>query len=271
MRSRFLAAAALLAAILIAAPAFAQRQGGRGFGGGIGFGGGFGFGGGGVSGLLQMEEVRKEVELLDDQWTQIQKINEEARAAREQQGGGFDRESFQNLSEEERNKRIAEFREQGEKRAKETDAKVKEVLLPHQTERLEQLALQRQGVRALATEEVQGKLAFTDDQKKKITAIQEEQMERFRSAFQRGQNQQGERPNFEEMRAQAQKDEAAMVAVLTDGQKKQFEEMKGKPFEFPQRQFGQGGGQGRRPGGDGQGRPRGEGEGGARRPGADNQ
>ena len=83
MRFRFLAAA-LLAAIMIAAPAFAQPQRGQG-GRGFGFGGGGGFGfGGGIAGLLQIEEVRKEVELLDDQWTQIQKINEDARnAARE--------------------------------------------------------------------------------------------------------------------------------------------------------------------------------------------
>jgi Spy/CpxP family protein refolding chaperone len=262
MRSRVLAAAALLAAILIAAPAFAQRPGG---GRGFGFGGaGFGGFGGGFAGLLQMEEVRKEVELLDDQWTQIQKINEDARnAARE--GGGFDFRSLQDLPEAERDKKIAEFREQAEKRSRENEAKVKEVLLPHQTERLEQLALQRQGVRALANEDVQGKLEFTEDQKKKVASLQEEQMERFRSAFQRGQNQQGERPNFEELNAQREKAEADMLAVLTDGQKKQFEEMKGKPFEFPQRQFGQGG-QGRRPGGDGN---RGDGE--RRRPAAENE
>jgi Spy/CpxP family protein refolding chaperone len=229
MKSRVLAVAAILAVILMTAPAFAQRQGGGGF---RGFGGGFGFGGfgGGIAGLLQIEEVRKEVELLDDQWAQVQKINEDARAAREQ-GGGFDREAFQNLSEEEREKRMTELREQFQKRAQETEAKVKEVLLPHQTERLEQLALQRQGVRALATEDLQGKLAFTDEQKKKIATIQEAQ-ERFRAAFQRGgnNNQEGARPNFEEMRAQQQKDEADMLAVLTDEQKKKFEELKGEAF-----------------------------------------
>jgi Spy/CpxP family protein refolding chaperone len=263
MKSRCLAIAAVLAVILVAAPAFAQRQGGRGFGGA--FGGGFG--GGGISGLLQIEEVRKEIELVDDQWAQVQKINEEARAAREQ-GGGFDFRGLQDLPEAEREKKIAEFREQAEKRAKETDAKVKEVLLPHQTERLEQLAVQRQGVRALANAEVQGKLGFNDEQKKKIASIQEAQNERMRTAFQRGGNQEGNRPNFEEMRAQAQKDEADMLAVLTDDQKKTFEELKGEPFEFPQRGFGGAGGQGRRPGGDGQ---RGDGERGPRRPAADNQ
>ena len=64
-----------------------------------------------------------------------------------------------------------------------------------------------------------------------------------------------------------QKDaEKNMVGTLTDAQKKQFEEMKGKPFEIsreelrPQRPQGQrpGGQGGQRPGGQGGQRPQGQ-------------
>ncbi len=245
MRIQGVAMVAVLTA-LMAVPAMAQRPGGGGprFGGG-----GFGRGGGGYIGLLSVEEVRKEIELLDDQWTQIQKIGEDARNAAQQSGQGFDREAFAQLSEEERNKRIAEMTEQFQKRTNETNAKVKEVLLPHQTERLDQLALQQRGVRALADAEVAGKLQLTEDQKKKLQAIQDEESERRRAAFEnRGE---GGRPNFnfEEMRAQAEKVEQDMLAVLNDQQKKSFDEMKGKPFTFPQPQFGRGGNRGNREGG----------------------
>jgi hypothetical protein len=248
MRSRAVPVAAFLAALLLTAPAFAQRQGGFGFGGG-----GFGRGGGGLMGLLQMEEVRKEIELLDEQWTAIQKIAEDARNAR---GQGFDRDAFQNLSDEERRAQFAKLQEEFEKRTKETDAKIKEELVPTQVERLEQLALQQRGSRALADAEVQAKLEFNDEQKKKVETIQEE----ARAGFGR---QGGGNFNLEEFRARQQKTESDMLAVLTDAQKTKFAEMKGKPFTFPERQFGRGGGQGRRPGGDGQGgqnRPRGDGQ-----------
>jgi Spy/CpxP family protein refolding chaperone len=243
MRPRVLAAAALLAAVVASAPAIAQRTNGfRGFGGGIGGGLGGGFGGG-VNGLLQIEEVRKELKLTEEQWAQVQKIMEEARAARDQDGG-LNFRSLQDDPEAEREKKFVEFREKAEKRSQETQAKVKEVLLPKQVERLQQLALQRQGARALASEDVQGKLGFSDDQKKKIASIQQSQFERMRIAFRRGPNQEG---NVEETRAQARKAEADMLAVLTDEQKKKLEEMKGEPFEFPQLRLGPGG-QDRRPG-----------------------
>jgi hypothetical protein len=60
-----------------------QGRGGRGFPGGPpgGFGGGM-FGGGGASrmGLLRIAEVRKELELADEQVAEIEKVNEELRA-----------------------------------------------------------------------------------------------------------------------------------------------------------------------------------------------
>lgn len=234
MRFRFVLAAATFAAALAATPAFAQRQGG-GFGG---FGGGRG--GGGLLGLLRMEEVQKEIELLDDQKEQVNKLAEEARAAFTQ-GQQGDRESFQNLSEEERQKRFAEFREQAEKRAAEQKTKLADILLPNQMERLEQLNIQQQGTRALTDKEVVAKLKLSEDQQKKIETV-------YTDAFQklRDQGQQG--GGFERFQAMQKQIETDVLAVLTEDQKKQFDELKGKPFTFPQRQFG--GGQGRRPGGN---------------------
>src|SRR5262249_53851637 len=58
-------------------------KGGPGRGGPGGFGGfgGGGFGGTSLLGLLRIPEVQKELELVDEQMTAIQKLQDEARAA----------------------------------------------------------------------------------------------------------------------------------------------------------------------------------------------
>ena len=56
-----------------------------------------------------------------------------------------------------------------------------------------------------------------------------------------------------------------MLAVLTAGQKKTFEQMKGEPLELPEDALRGGGGRGGRGGGQG-GRDRGQGQGGQGRP-----
>jgi hypothetical protein len=106
--------------------------------------------------------------------------------------------------------------------------------------------------------DVQTKLKLSDDQKQKVKTLQDQETERMRSlAGNFGQRNRGEgnRPNvnFEEIRAQGQKTESDLLAVLTDEQKKEFESMKGKAFTFPERRFGAPGGEGRR--GNGQRRP----------------
>ncbi len=59
MRVRCVVAVTLFASLLMAAPSFAQRQGG-GFGGPGGFGrGGAGGAGGGIAGLVTREDVQK--------------------------------------------------------------------------------------------------------------------------------------------------------------------------------------------------------------------
>lgn len=77
-----------------------------------------------------------------------------------------------------------------------------------------------------------------------------------------GGNREGIREKMQEMRKEA---EGKVLAVLTGDQKKKFEEMKGEPFEMPQRTRTRGGG---RRGGGGQGE--GGGRGRPQRPASDN-
>jgi hypothetical protein len=224
------------------------QPGGGGGGGRGGFGGGRG--GGGVGGLVAMEAVQKELGITDEQKTEITKVLEESRPMRGA-GGGFNREEFQNLSEEDRAKRMEEFRKTAEETAKKVEEKVKGVLNEQQNARLSELRIQREGVAALNRAEVAEKLTLTAEQKEKIAKLNESLRPQFGRGGPGGGGG-GERPNFEEMRAQREKTEGEIVAVLTEEQKASYEKMKGAKFEFP-RPMGFGGGQGggrTRPSGD---------------------
>lgn len=128
-----------------------QRPGGQGGPGGFGTG---------VTTLLAMPEVLKELGVSDEQKGLVDDMLKDLRPAAGG-GGGFNREDFQNLSEEERRKRFDEIRKQGEERAKKAEETAKLILEPKQFERLSQLRLQREGVTALERADVAEKLGLT--------------------------------------------------------------------------------------------------------------
>jgi hypothetical protein len=244
----------LALSLLAAAPLAAQegQQGGgrrRGFGfGGFGQGGGFQFNS--VT-LLGLEQVQKELELVDEQKAELTKLGEEMRA-QFTQGGGFNFQEFQSLSEEERQARMEELRKQIEERTKEAEAKVAEILLPPQIDRLKQIRIQTRGTRAFEDEEVASVLGISDEQKQQIAAIREESQAKVQELFAAGgQDQTDEeraanREKFEQLRKES---DERITAVLSADQLARFEEMKGEKFELDMSQFrGQGGG--RRRGGN---------------------
>ncbi len=123
----------VLAVGVLADSAFAQ-PGGRGRGG---RGGGGGFGGqGGATNLLQDENVRKELDLVDEQIGKLREIADKMQEDMRAQFQGFDFGSLRDLSEEERNARFAEMRKKGEEVAASAQKEIDGVLLPHQRERL---------------------------------------------------------------------------------------------------------------------------------------
>lgn len=237
-------AAAVVA--LMVSSAMAQPEGGGRRGGRGGFGGGFG--GFGVGGLVAMPEVQKELGLSE---ADAKKLTDALQELRPQRGeGGGNREGFRNLSEEEREKRMAEFRKQGEEIAKKSEEKIKSSLTDAQWKRLNELRVQREGTMALERTEIADKLKLTSDQKEKIKTLNAEGRPQFGRGGPGGGGSNaggGERPSREEMQARRDKRNADILAVLTPEQKTAFENLKGAKFEFPERQFGGPGG-GRRGG-----------------------
>jgi Spy/CpxP family protein refolding chaperone len=218
-----------LCAALVAVPVASAQPGGGGFGFARG-------GGSNLLALLRVEEVQKEIEVIEDQKQAIEKLEQQLRSEAPQQ-----RVDFRNLSEAEREKVAAETRARTEQQAKLAKEKLGEILLPHQIERLEEISLQQRGVAALNDEAIANQLNLTAQQKQRLETVVRENAESMRERMQ-GVFQSGDRDKMREqineLRAEV---EAQVLAVLTREQRERFEKMKGEEFEMPQRDFGRGG------------------------------
>ena len=206
MKIRFFGLFALVMAVCLASIVEAQdeqqgrrqrtrQRGGGGFGGPGGFGG-FRFGaapGGGamqLMGLLNMEEVRKEVGLSEEIW---EAIPDEAKRP--------DWGQMRDASPEERTEKLAEYNQTV------TDTLDEVLELPKQR-RLLGLLAQQGGFATVANELVAKEIGLDEEGIKKVReAVQEaqestqsEMREMFSGFGRRGGGAEGERPDREEMR-----------------------------------------------------------------------
>lgn len=254
-----------------------QRGGGRG-----GFGGGFGGFGGRMGGfridrarLLGNDKVRAELKIEEAQAATIDAALE---AFREERSSStpFDREAFQNLSEEERTAMMEKLRKEGEELSKKTDEVLNALLEPDQTKRLDQISFQfrmNTALQTLKADDIKEKLSITEEQVAALTKAEETLAEEARKAREerqaKGDGGGAGGPGFDPAAFQAmmkesqEKSTTAAMALLTDDQKKSIEEMSGAKFELDMSaMFGGGrGGPGGGRGGPGGGRPGGGGRG----------
>jgi Spy/CpxP family protein refolding chaperone len=241
----FVVAIAALA-LAAAAPSWAQPGGGRG-----GFGGGRGGGGFGMTGLLMNEDVQKEIELVDDQVDELQQLGEELRDEMRSEMGSM----FQEMRDATDEEREAMREEIGEKMAefqKKAEGRVKDVLLPHQFDRLKQINTQQQlnagGGQGLMRGPLAEELGITDAQREELAEKAREVQEEMQK-------------KIAELRAEAQDD---LLSVLKPEQRKKLESMMGEKFEMEQPDFGRG--QGGQRGQRGQGGRGGRGDRGGNQP-----
>jgi hypothetical protein len=225
-RARILA---LLLTLACAAPSLAQGRG-------------RGPGGSGPLDLLRVPEVQQELKLSQAQIELLGQVR--------QQMGEKMRDLFQQGGErrggspQDRQRRMAEF----QKLRESYDKQALEILDHKQAARLKQLRIQRRGIRALGDKDVQDDLRLSGDQRSRIESTLQAERDDFRSAFdgvRPGSNMTNEqrdeiRRKIEEVRSGTA---AKLNAILTDGQKRQFQSMQGAPFRFPER--GPRGGRGR--------------------------
>ncbi len=114
-----------------------------------------------------------------------------------------------------------------------TDKKVNSVLRPDQVTRVQELALQRAGMRALGSPEIVAALGLTDEQQAGVQTASDAYSEARQKLFAPGIELSGEERDA--MREKLQQDfESKLSSVLTAPQKQQFEKRLGKSFEFAQ-------------------------------------
>ncbi len=165
--------------------------------------------------LLTNQAVQKELNITDEQKEKLQAALQELR-------GGFN-----NLSREERQKKVEEM-------AKKADETIKTVLDEKQQKRFGELDIQIQGGGAINNPKVAKHLGLDQAQKDQLKKIQADNAPSTRFDFQNA-TQEELQKFMSEARERREKLNAALLAVLTPAQKKTFEKMQGEKFTFPAR------------------------------------
>ena len=219
----FVVPLALALMAMVAEDTMAQR-GGRGRGGGRGPGGGGPgggpggrTGGGGIQSLLMRKDVQKELDLTEEQVKDLESLSENRRGGRD--GGRDLRSELEGLSEEERRDK---FREMREEREKETEGKLKEILLGGQFTRLKELSIQyssqQRGGRSVLSRTLIEALDISDEQLEDLEKRAEELEEELNK-------------EVAKLRAEMK---AKLMKELTPKQQSEYKKLAGDTFEFEQ-------------------------------------
>lgn len=225
----------VLSVISIGSTAWAQPDGGR-RGGFVPFGGG----GGGNLGMLMRDDVRKELEIVDDQVEKLQALSSSMRDQMREMFSGF-----RDLSDDERRAKFQEVRGKMEQQREKLQGQINEILLPHQRDRLKQVALQMQmryrGTSGVLSDRLAEELDITDEQKEQLRAKAEEVRKELDEKIQKA-------------RTEARE---ALFEVLTPDQRAKLKDLLGDEFQTDGGGFQRGRGEGgrSRPGGGGDRQP----------------
>lgn len=223
---------AFVSALLVTS---ADAQQPRGPGGGR-------FGGFGGTSIMAIEEVQKELGLNDSQKQQIKEL---AESIQKQMQGSFNRQDFQNLSEDARQKLREDARQKGADLQKQALEQLGKILDAKQLERFQQLRLQRDGISSITDAAVADKLGLTPEQRSQAAKLIADVRTATFGGGRRGGGQSTDeerRQAFEKMRADREKLTADLTALLNDQQKAQWATLQGAKFEFPRPNFGGPGG-----------------------------
>jgi hypothetical protein len=242
MVRRSLLLSVTVAALLLAAStiqeARAQGRGGRGMGRPQG-----------VSPVTIVENkaVQKELGVSEENAAKIKDIAGDVREESMQQvaGAGIDFRALQDLSGEERQKRMAEIQVKMAEISKNINDKflpeIAKILDKTQMTRLHQIAVQAAGSAALRDSGVVKDLALTTAQQDKIAAIGKDFEAKIMQIPRDGEP----ADRMAKMNELREEQTAKTTEVLTKDQQAKFAEIKGKPFDVKQLNQ-RGGGRGRR-------------------------
>lgn len=215
----------------------------------------------GLLAVVSSEPVQEELGLVEEQVSKINDLRREMRGGRGGRGGrDGERPNFRDMTDEERQEWMAERQKEAAERAKQEKEKLGEILMDHQTKRLEEISLQLRGVSALQDPEVAKQIGLSEEDQEELRDTIREESQKMREEM-RDLFGSGDRDQIREKMTEMQKKmEDEVMAVLSSEQKEKFVEMKGESFdkldEVRQARFGGGrGGDGGPRGRGGEGRP----------------
>lgn len=187
--------------------------------------------------LAANEAVQKDLGLKPDQADKLKDLAGDVREEMQSElaGAGIDFQGLQDLSREERQKRMAEIQTKMAEVNKKINAKfmpkLNEILDKGQQTRLHEIALQAAGPAALEQADVVKALAITSDQQEKLKKLNTEMGEKRTALFTAG----GDREERMAKAAAIAKEHGEKAnEILTKDQMAKFEQMKGKPFDVSQ-------------------------------------
>jgi hypothetical protein len=168
------------------------------------------------------DKVQEELALSDEQ---KEKLTKQLEATVQEAMQFF--QQLEGKKPEEREKELHTYRQNAQEKLA---VFLKDALKPKQLERLRQLELQVEGPFALGRPDVLKELKLTDEQRKQFMALVQEMQQKIEPLIKEAQT----KGNPEEIRPKAlkiRKEYAGKIeALLTEAQKKQWQDMLGKPF-----------------------------------------
>ena len=179
-------------------------------------------------GLLRIEQVQKELKLNDEQLVKVREVGETL--------GTEMREQYAAVREiqdrEQQRAKMNELRDQVDSKARE---KLHDILTREQMMRLYQIRMQvRSVIDSLENRYVAGRLNLTDDQKAKLAEVGKEVQAKMSELYgtMRDASEEQRSEIFQKLRSIRSEGDAKALGVLTEEQKKSFEEMKGEKIEL---------------------------------------
>jgi len=183
--------------------------------------------------VASQEAAQKEVSIKPDQKEKLHDLSQDVReeVMQAMQASGLSFQGLQDLSQEERQKKMAEV----SKTVNEKFApKLAEILDKTQAKRIHEIAIQLAGAQALLDAGVQKDLKVTADQKEKLNAIHKDFAKQI-AELPRGAERQTKMHELNEEQL------AKSTEVLTKDQQAEFTSLKGKPFDVKSLQPQRGG------------------------------
>jgi plasmid maintenance system killer protein len=192
--------------------------------------------------ILRSEENQEEIGILPEQKEDLEELEDRSRSMMRDVFTGM-RDKFRNATREEQAEMMAEVRSKMAEGVREIEAELTSILVPHQMERLEQLALQnrirREGTAgAMQNEELMEKAGLDGEDVENLKAKEEEVKKDLEE-------------KIKKLRAEAQEE---ILSVLSAKKREALKSLIGEAYEAPRNNNWRGGGRGGERGGDRGGR-----------------